>query len=155
MTVSPAFVEAGVTSGIAFEAPNERSPEATVALSTTAPAGIEIVSAGAPDGWTSKVEGSTVTWTGGRIEGKTTVAFPVRVLARVRAGSYTFSSRQRYSDGAAVSWQASLTVLPARGAAAPRQNLTGAILAGGVGLIVIAASFLGLRQLRRRERPPR
>lgn len=151
VSVSPAFVEAGVDTEIAFAAPNERSPEATVELSTTAPPGIQIVSAGAPDGWTSHVRGSAVTWTGGRIEGRKTVAFPVRVLARVRAGTYAFTASQRYSDGGVVRWQASLTVLPAKGAAAPKQNLTGAILAGGVGLVVIAGSLLGVRLLRRRS----
>lgn len=151
VSVSPAFVEAGVASAIAFETPNERSPEATVELSTTAPPGIEIVSAGTPAGWTSDIRGSTVTWTGGRIEGEATVAFPVRVRARVRAGTYAFTSSQRYSDGGVVRWQASLTVLPAEGTASPRQNLTGAIVAGGVGLAVIAGTLLGVRLLRRRS----
>lgn len=151
VSISPAFVEAGVATGIAFEIPNERSPRATVELSTTAPPGVEIVSAGAPEGWTFDVRGSTVTWTGGRIEGQTTVAFPIQALARVRAGTYAFTSSQRYSDGGVVRWQASLTVLPAKGAAAPKQNLAGAILAGGVGLVVITGSLLGVRLLRRRS----
>jgi uncharacterized protein YcnI len=154
VSVTPAFVEADVPAGIAFEAPNERAPQATVELSATAPPGIEIVSADAPPGWQADVAGSTVTWTGGRIEGERTVSFPVRVLARVRAGTYAFKASQRYSDGGVVRWQASLTVLPAKGAASPQQNLTGAIVAGIIGLVVIAGSLLGVRLLRRRHAPP-
>ena len=151
VTVKPPFVEAGVATGVAFETPNERAPKATVELATTVPPGVEIVSAGAPPGWTSAVSGSTVTWSGGRIEGQRVVSFPLRVLARVRAGTYRFTSRQRYSDGGVVRWQASFTVLPAEGAAAPKQNPVGAVVAGAVGLVVIGGSLIGVRLLRRRS----
>ena len=151
VTLKPGFVEAGVAAEMTFETPNERAPEATVELSSTAPPGVEIVSAGAPAGWTSSVSGSTVTWSGGRIEGQQVVSFPLRILARVRAGTYTFASRQRYSDGGVVRWEASLTVLPAEGAAAPKQNPVGAVVAGAVGLVVIGGSLIGIRLLRRRS----
>jgi len=151
VTVKPPFVEAGVATEISFAAPNERAPSATVGLSTTAPPGVEIVSAGAPAGWAATVAGSTVTWRGGRIEGARVVSFPVRVLARVRAGTYAFSSEQRYSDGGVVRWKASFSVLPAEGSAAPEQHPWGAVLAGVSGLVVIVASLVGVRLLRRRS----
>jgi uncharacterized protein YcnI len=151
VSVKPPFAEAGVATEIAFETPNERAQNATVELSTTAPPGVAIVSAGAPAGWTATMKGSTVTWQGGRIEGARTVSFPVRVLAHVRAGTYAFTSVQTYSDGGVVRWQASLSVLPAEGSAAPGQHPWGAVIAGAIGLVVIAASLVGVRRLRRRS----
>ena len=150
VTIDPPFVNDGVASKIAFQAPNERSPHATVELRTTAPPGIRIVSAAAPAGWHAVVKGSTATWTGGRIEGTTTVAFSVRVLAKVRAGTYSFLSAQRYDDGATVKWKASLSVLPAKGGAAPKEHPWGAIAAALAGVLVIGASLVGVRLLRRR-----
>ena len=150
VTVKPAFVNDGVETEIAFQAPNERAPHATVSLSTTAPPGIRIVSASAPPGWRATVSGSTATWTGGRIEGIRVVSFPVRVEPRVRAGTVQFTSAQRYDDGATVRWQADLIVLPATGAAAPKQHLGTALVAGIAGLVVITGSLLALRLLRRR-----
>jgi uncharacterized protein YcnI len=151
VTVKPPFVEAGVETEIAFETPNERAPNATVEISATAPPGVEIVSVQAPAGWTARVSGSTATWRGGTIEGESTASFPLRVLARVRAGTYEFTSAQRYSDGGVVRWKASFSVLPAGGDAAPSQNLRGAVAAGVAGLVVIAASLVALRIARRRS----
>jgi hypothetical protein len=91
-----------------------------------------------------------VAWTGGRIYGTRTVGFPVRVLARVRAGTYPFLSAQRYDDGATVKWKASLSVLPAQGDAAPKEHPWGAIAAAVAGVLVIGASLLAVRLLRRR-----
>ncbi len=151
ITVKPPFVEAGVATELTFATPNERAPKATVELSTTAPPGVKLVSAGAPAGWEASIAGSTVTWRGGRIEGDRVASFPIRVLARVRAGTYEFTSVQRYSDGGVVRWRASFSVLPAEGPAAPRQHPWGAVIAGAIGLVVIAASLVGVRLLRRRS----
>ncbi len=151
VTVAPPFVEAGVATELAFATPNERAPAATIEVAMTAPPGVEIVSAAAPAGWQVAVAGATVTWRGGRIEGTSTIRFQVRVLARVRAGTYTFTSRQRYSDGNVVRWQAGLSVLPAEGAAAPKQHPWEAVLAGAIGLAVIAGSLVVVRFLRRRS----
>ncbi len=149
VTVSPPFVEDGVETDVAFATPNERPPHATVAVRVTAPPGIAVVSSTAPAGWQARVTGSTVTWSGGRIEDRTTISFPVRIVARVRAGTYAFISVQRYNDGATVSWKANLSVLPATGAAAPRQHLWSAVIAACAGIIVIAGSLVGVRLLRR------
>jgi uncharacterized protein YcnI len=149
--VSPPFVNDGVETKIAFMTPNERPPHATVLLRATAPPGVEIVSATAPAGWRSSVAGSTVTWSGGRLTGRTTTAFPLRVLARVRAGTYAFKAAQTYDDGATVRWNVDLSVLPASGSAAPSQDPWGAVTAAFVGVVVIAGTLIGVRLLRRRS----
>jgi uncharacterized protein YcnI len=150
VTVLPPFVEDGVESKIAFATPSERFPHATIAVRVTAPPGISVVSASAPAGWKVTVSGSAVTWSGGRVEDRTIASFPVRILARIRAGAYAFTSVQTYDDGATVRWKADLSVLPASGAAAPQQHPWGAIGAAVAGLVVIAGSLFGLRFLRRR-----
>jgi uncharacterized protein YcnI len=150
VTIDPPFVNDGVESEIAFQTPNERAPHVTIEMRTTAPPGMRIVSAPAPAGWHAVVSGSTATWTGGRIEGTRTVAFSMRVLARVRAGTYSFLSAQRYDDGATVKWKASLSVLPAEGKAAPGEHPWGAVVAALAGVFVIGASLVGVRLLRRR-----
>ena len=149
--VSPAFVEIGVESEVLLAVPNERSPRATVALSTTLPEHVELVSASTAPGWQASLRGSTVTWSGGRIEGKRIVSFPVRLLAGPPAGTVELLSTQRYDDGRVVRWTASLTVLPATGAASPGQHLGRAVAAAAVGLAVIVGSLAALRLLRRRS----
>ncbi len=148
--VSPPFVEDGVESKIAFTMPNERPPHATIAIRTTAPHGITVVSAAAPAGWKATVDGSTVTWSGGRHENRESASFPVRILARVRAGTYAFTSVQTYDDNATVRWKADFSVLPAAGAAAPKQHPWDAVGAALAGIVVIAGSLIGLRFLRPR-----
>ena len=150
VTVSPPFVEDGVETEIAFTTPNERPPHATITVRVTAPPGISVVSATAPAGWQATVDGSTVTWSGGHLGGRETASFPLRVLARVRAGTYSFTSVQTYDDDATVRWKAALSVLPAAGAAAPKQHPWSAIGAALGGIAVIAGSLIGLRFLRRR-----
>jgi hypothetical protein len=149
VTIAPPFVRDGVRSTIAFEMPNERPPHATIGLVVTAPPGITVDGAKAPPGWRVAVSGGTVTWTGGRIGGQRTVAFPVEVTARLRAGTYQFVSRQSYDDGRHIGWKVDLSVLPASGAQAPKQHPWGAVAAAVAGLVVVVVSVLGLRRLRR------
>ena len=150
VTVAPPFVNAGVETEIALQTPNERAPHATVSLSTTAPPGVRIVSASAPPGWSASVSGSTATWTGGRIEGNQVVAFRIRIDPLVPAGTVKFTSVQGYDDAETVRWKVDLSVLPATGAAAPKQHIGTAIIAGVAGVVVIGASLLALRAIRRR-----
>ena len=151
VTISPPFVDDGVDAEIAFTTPNERPPHATVGLRATAPPGFNVVSAAAPAGWSAAVDGSTVTWSGGRLEGTASARFPLRIRARVRAGTYSFTAAQTYDDNAVVRWQAPLSVLPATGTAAPAQHPWGAIAAALAGIVVIAASLIGVRLVRRRS----
>lgn len=150
VTMTPPFVDADVKSTVSFEMPNERPPHATISLEVKAPPGVELASATPPAGWKLQLEHDRARWTGGRIEGQRTLAFPLVVIARTRAGTEIFRATQGYDDGESVRWDAGLTVLPAAGDEAPSQHLDRALLAGGVGLVVIAVSFLALRLLRRR-----
>ena len=148
--MTPPFVDADARTTVAFETPNERPPHATVSLEVKAPPGVELGSATPPAGWKLQLTHDTARWTGGRIEGERTVSFPLAVTARTRAGTEVFKAVQGYDDGESVRWEAGLTVLPAAGKEAPSQHLDRALAAGAVGLVVIAASFLALRLLRRR-----
>ena len=134
---------------IAFQTPNERAPHAMTTLSVTAPPGITVESATAPAGWKATVSGATVTWTGGRLTGTSELDFPIRVTTAVRAGNHTFAATQAYDDGGKVAWKVDLSVLPATGAAAPKQHPWGAVAAAVVGLLVVVLSVLGLRHFRK------
>jgi uncharacterized protein DUF1775 len=151
VTIAPPFVEADAPTRIAFEMPNERQGRVTVTLDVDAPPGVELAAAPAPAGWKLDVTfGRHARWTGGRIAGRRTVAFPLEVTARRRAGTATFRAVQGYDDGEVVRWNAALSILPATAAEAPPQHLRRALTAGTVGLLVIAGSFLALRLLRRK-----
>ena len=93
-----------------------------------------------------------MTWTGGRLVDRTTTSFPVHITAKVRAGTYSFAATQTYSDNAEVKWNAALSVLPASGAAAPKEHPWAAI---GVGIVVVLSTLVGLYFLRRRSLPER
>ncbi len=149
VTIAPPFVEEGAATEISMTVPNERPPHATVALEATMPVGISIVSTTAPEGWTTTVDGSTVTWSGGRIDGRAEVVFPVRIQTAVRAGTYSVAARQRYDDGALVQWKSGLSVLPASGEAVSDQRPWLGIAAGVVGTVLIVGSLLVVRRLRR------
>jgi len=150
VTLTPPFVDADAKTTVAFEMPNERPPHATTSLEVKAPPGVELASMTPPAGWRLELTHDRARWTGGRIEGRRTVAFPLAVTARTRAGTEIFKATQGYDDGESVHWDAGLTVLPAAGDEAPSQHLDRAVAAGAVGLVVIALSFLVLRLLRRR-----
>ena len=151
VTLSPAFVEAGVGSTIRFDTPNEREGHVTTALRLEAPAGVELDAVAAPPGWQLAVDDGVATWTGGRIEGTDVVSFPLEVTARTEPGNQSFRAVQRYDDGESVHWDAALTVVPATGDDAPSQQLGRAVAAGAVGLAVIAISLLIVWRIRRRS----
>ena len=150
VTLSPAFVEAGVGSTIHFDTPNEREGRVTISLRLAAPTGVELATAAAPPGWELTLDDGVATWTGGRIEGTDVVSFPLEVTARTEPGNQTFRAVQRYDDGESVNWEASLTVVPATGDDAPSQQLGRAVAAGAVGLGVIAISLIVLWRVRQR-----
>ena len=79
---------------------------------------------------------------------RTTRSLPLRITARVRAGTHAFAATQRYDDGATVNWNADLSVLPAAGAAAPKQHPWGALAAAVAGVAVIGGSVFVLRRAR-------
>jgi uncharacterized protein YcnI len=147
VTARPPFVEAGVRTSVFFETPNERAQHATTSLELQAPTGFEVEARDPPPGWSVDVDGRTARWTGGRIEGTSTVAFQLELTARTRAGLETFRAVQAYDDGQTVEWKMTLTVLPASAEEAPSQRLGRALAAGAVGLAVIGGSLLVLRRL--------
>jgi uncharacterized protein YcnI len=151
VTLAPPFVEAGEATTVSFATPNERAGRATTALEIVAPAGVELAASTAPAGWTLTLSDVRARWRGGRIEGQSTVSFPLEVTARTRAGTETFRATQTYDDGEVVHWDANLAVLPPSADAAPPQHLRRALVASAVGLIVIMGSFAGLRFLRLRS----
>jgi hypothetical protein len=150
VVATPPFVDGDFKTTIAFEVPNERPPHATVSLEVKAPAGMELASATPPAGWKLELTRDRARWTGGRVEGQRTVSFPLAVTARTRAGTEVFKASQGYDDGETVDWDVGVTVLPAAGSEAPSQHLGRAVAAGAVGVVVVAASVLALRLLRRR-----
>ncbi len=150
VTISPSYVDANTASTITFETPNERPPHATTSLSVTAPPGVALERVAPPPGWTLELTTTSATWTGGRIEGRRAVGFPLRVLARTRAGDHAFRAVQRYDDGEQVRWSAALSVLPAAGAEAPSEHPGRALAAGAAGIVLLAGSFLLIWRLRRR-----
>lgn len=149
VVIAPPFVQDGIQSTIAFQTPNERPPHVTVGLSVTAPPGVALDSAKAPKGWHAKISGSTVSWSGGRLTDRSTLDFPLTITAKVRAGTHAFAATQTYDDGATVKWNAGLSVLPATGAATPKQHPWGAVAAAVAGLLVIGGSVVLLRRARR------
>ncbi len=149
LTISPPYVEDGVETTISLSVPNERPPHATVAVAVSVPPGFSIVGASSPAGWKSVVNGSTVTWSGGRIAARDQLVVPLRVLARTRAGTASLAARQTYDDGASVRYTADLSVLPASGAATPSERPWAAITAAIVGIVVIGGSLAVARLLRR------
>jgi hypothetical protein len=151
VTIEPAYVETGIETIVTFETPNERPGHATLALVVEAPPGVAFSAADPPKGWTLDVETTRARWSGGKIEGTRTIGFPLRVLARTRAGNQVFRAAQRYDDGEEVRWPATLSVLPATGDDAPSQHLGRALAAAAAGLLVLVGSYLILRRLRGRK----
>ena len=149
VTISPPFAEIGEPVRIVFETPNERAPRATTSLELVAPPGVDLAAADAPAGWTLDLDGSTARWSGGRIENEDVVSFPLQVTARRSPGNAVFDARQRYDDGAVVRWEATLAVVPAATEDDPDQQLGRALVAGAVGIAVLAGSLGALRLLRR------
>ena len=150
VTMQPAFAEANLATSVVLQTPNERAGHATTQLDIETPAGIAVLSAGAPAGWHATYDDRSATWHGGRITGVDVVEFPFELQATARAGTYRLRAAQRYEDGAVVRWDTAFTVLPSRGAAAPQEHVRRAFLAAVAGLAIVALSLVGLRRLRRR-----
>ena len=132
VTVTPPFLAVGAESTVSFDAPNERE-RAMTALELVAPDGVELLGADAPTGWRADVAGSRVTWTGGSLAPGATVLFPIRLRARGEPRTVVFRAVQRFEDGAAVPWDASLTLVPGA-AEEPDQHPRRALVAALVGV---------------------
>jgi uncharacterized protein DUF1775 len=155
VTLSPPAVEAGTTARIVVSTPNERPGHETVRVTVDMPPQVEIASAQAPPGWIVEHSDRNATWSGDRISGTATVEFPLELHGLGPAGAVYVTARQHYEDGADVTWQANLTVLPAEGAAAPRSHAGRALVAGIAGIVLVGGGLAVLHRLRRRPLPDR
>jgi uncharacterized protein YcnI len=151
VTVDPTFVEANVPKAVALDVPNERSDPMT-GLTLRLPGSVELVEAGAPEGWTVSTRAGRVRWTGGKVGFGLTERFPVTLRARGPAGTIRLHAVQLYDDGATVDWTPMLTVLPAEVKAAPSSHLGRAVVAAAFGLVLVAGSLVVVRRLRRPRR---
>jgi uncharacterized protein YcnI len=149
VTAQPSFVAVGVEATVSFDAPNERD-RAMTSLELVAPEGVELLAADAPPGWRAQVRGGRATFTGGSLASGATLLFPIQVRPRGEPRTAVFRATQRFEDGAAVRWEALLTLLPGSAADDPAEHPARALVAAVVGMAVIAASLLLLRRLRRR-----
>jgi hypothetical protein len=152
VTVTPPSVEEDTTARVDLVTPNERPGHETVRLTVRVPGELRIVSATAPDGWVVVQSATTATWSGGAIAGEDSVRFPVQLHGVGPAGDVRLTARQVYEDGHVEQWRPAVVVRPATGAAAPRSHLGRGVVAGLVGVGVIAVSLLALHRLRRPRR---
>jgi uncharacterized protein YcnI len=148
--LTPAGITAGTDTRVALEIPNERRGHVTTGLEIRLPEGVAVVAAAPVSGWTAATSAETVTWSGGRIEGPTATTFYVTLRAEVAPGTYALALRQGYEDERVVETESSFTVLPAA-REEPKQHLGRALIAGAVGIVVVAGGLLGLHRLRRRS----
>ncbi len=142
---APPFVQDGREALVSLQVPNERPPHATVELIASAPRGIAIVLANAPPGWRATVRGQhrDMARRPDQRSADADVPDPGR---RAGPGRHVrLQTAQGYDDGATVRWKVDLSVLPATGAAAPKQHPWGAVAAALAGIVVIAGSLVGVR----------
>ncbi len=143
VTVLPAFLEGGQRSTLTFSAPNERPPHSVTELTVTFPAGIVLTADPAPPGWSLAIAPRKATWSGGATRPHEIGRFRLDAKTSLEPTGMVLEAVQRYNDGGAVHWTIPFTVLPA--AHAPKQHLVGALIAGIVGVVVIAGGLLVLR----------
>jgi uncharacterized protein YcnI len=149
VTVTPAFLAAGESGVLSFEAPNERD-EPMTALALSLPDGLRVSRGDQPEtpGWQLEAGGSRAVWTGGAVPAAEVVVFALRADASGEAGAVAIEAEQRYASGAVVRWTPAFTILPGAG---PSQHLGRALVAAAVGVVVVVGSLLLARRLRRRE----
>jgi hypothetical protein len=144
VTAVPPFVSASDTASVSLTGPNERD-EPMTGFEVAAKSDFRIVHAHPADGWDSNVQGSTASWSGGRLAPGAEATFRVELEAPSEPGSTTLEAVQRYPDGDVVTWDVALTVTPASESSS--QNLGWALVTALIGLVVLAA--LGVALLRR------
>jgi hypothetical protein len=150
VTVIPISAEQNVATPLELEAPNERAQPMT-GLTLDVPASVELLAAGAPLGWRVATAAHRAAWSGGALGREQAARFPVTLRPRGQAGTIRLTAVQRYEDGATVTWRPLLTVLPASGEAAPSSHVERALVAAGVGIVLVAGSLLLVHRLRRRS----
>ncbi len=146
----PPFVSAATDTSVSFDMPNERESATMTELVLETPSDVQIVDASAPAGWMQDFTADRVVFSDGKLPPGTTLAFAATLRAE-RAGTSTLRAVQRFDDGGEVPWKVELSVLPASGAAAPKQHPERAIIAAAVGVALVGLSLLLMHRLRRRS----
>jgi uncharacterized protein YcnI len=143
VTVLPAFVEDGRQTTLTFSAPNERPPHRVTRLTVTFPEGVELLPVAAPAGWRLELAPRRATWSGGATLPHEIGQFRLSAKTSLEPAGVVIDAVQRYDDGGDVNWTIPFTILPA--AHPPKQHLVRALVAGIVGLAVIAGGIVALR----------
>jgi len=108
----PAFLLADRTETISLTAHNDRSVPMD-AFAVTASAGLRIEEVGELEGWSGSTDGTTASWTGGRVAAADAETFTVLLEAPAAPGPVSLRAEQRYPDGRTIPWPVQLTVVPA------------------------------------------
>lgn len=145
--MSPKVSLSGQLQLYSLAVPTEKSGAATTRIDLTLPNGFAIDSFVASPGWHRTVQQSgtgdsavveKVTWTGGHVPTGEDSVF--EFLAQpAKAGTYTFSVRQTYSDGSVVDWSGPESA----DAPAPRIDVVDSVGGGGTPTLSIIAVILG------------
>lgn len=151
--VSPAVSPAGELQLYSLAVPTEKSGVRTVRVALTLPKDFSIDSFVPAPGWHRVLQQtgsgdsavvSRVTWSGGAVPSGEDALF--QFLAQpARAGRYTFTVQQTYSDGSIVNWtgsEASADPAPTIDVTAGGAASGGGSGGGGVGVIDIVAVIL-------------
>lgn len=145
--MSPKVSLSGQLQLYSLAVPTEKSGAATTRIDLTLPNGFAIDSFVASPGWHRTVQQSgsgdtavveKVTWTGGHVPTGEDSLF--QFLAQpAKAGTYTFTVRQTYSDGSVVDWSGPESA----DAPAPRIDVVDSVGGGGTPTLSIIAVILG------------
>jgi uncharacterized protein YcnI len=101
--VSPAVALDKKLQVFTLSVPTEKSNLVTTQVELVLPNGFAIDSFAPSPGWKRSVQGSTVTWSGGRVPTEEDAVFSFNASTS-GAKTYTFDVRQTYSDGSIVDW---------------------------------------------------
>ena len=148
VTVAPQFVPAQDSSTLRVTVPNEREEGDITNFSLRVPAGMSVQEVSRTLGWQTRVDGRTISFSGGRVPPKDEASFAIGVSGPARAGSVTLDATLAYPDGSEVRWPVNLAVLPGSGGG---QNIPAAAIVAVVGLVAIG-SLLALQWTRRTPR---
>ena len=145
--VSPKVSLSGQLQLYSLTVPTERSGASTTRVVLTLPSGFAIDSFVPSPGWRRVLQQSgsgdnavveKVTWTGGHVPTGEDSLF--QFLAQpARAGTYTFTVQQTYSDGSVVDWSGPESA----DAPAPRIDVVSSVGGGDTPLLSIIAVILG------------
>ena len=138
LAAEPSFLPVGGKQRIALTVHNDRD-ETMTGFRLTAPEGLTILGTGGGSGWNEFVEGARARWSGGSLAPDTPVVFEVDIEAvTTEPGTVELVGDQLYPGDESVTWEVSLTVVPA-GSGAPTED--GGGLAAAIGALGVAGAM--------------